>query len=113
MRRVYVHRLVLEVFIGPCPENMEACHFPDNNTTNNRLENLRWDTPKSNGQDQIKHGVTNHGRKHHLSLFTDDAVKQIRIDYANGKTQNELAKQHGTCRANISCIVLRKTWKHV
>ena len=27
--RKYIHRLVLEAFVGPCPEGMEARHFPD------------------------------------------------------------------------------------
>src|SRR5437868_15524460 len=25
----YIHRLVLEAFVGPCPPDMEACHFTD------------------------------------------------------------------------------------
>ena len=46
-----VHRLVLEAFVGPCPEGMEACHandIPDDN----RIENLRWDYPKMNAADR-------------------------------------------------------------
>lgn len=45
-----VHRIVLEAFVGPCPTGMECCHN-DNNRTNNRLENLRWDTRYGNCQD--------------------------------------------------------------
>lgn len=41
-----VHRLVLETFIGPCPDGQEARHL-DGDATNNRLENLAW-TPQSN-----------------------------------------------------------------
>ena len=54
-RGLRVHRLVLEAFVGPCPPGMECCHN-DGNNTNNRAENLRWDTKKSNRQDRIKHG---------------------------------------------------------
>lgn len=53
---VRVHRAVLEAFVGPCPVGMEACHsngIPDDN----RVENLRWDTRRSNILDQIAHGV--------------------------------------------------------
>lgn len=51
-----VHRLVLEAFVGPCPDGMEACH---NNSisTDNRLENLRWDTPRSNQYDRRANGT--------------------------------------------------------
>ena len=53
-----VHRLVLETFVGPCPDGMETCH---NNGihTDNRLENLRWDTHSNNQKDSVKHGTHN------------------------------------------------------
>ena len=35
------HRLVLETFIGPCPEGCEADHI-DRCRDNNALNNLRW-----------------------------------------------------------------------
>ena len=38
-RRRYVHRLVLEAFVGPCPEGM-VCRHLDGDRTNNRVENL-------------------------------------------------------------------------
>lgn len=55
-RPVYVHRLVLEAFVGPCPDGMEACH---NNGVqdDNRVENLRWDTHLSNIIDRDTHAV--------------------------------------------------------
>lgn len=55
-RAARVHRLVLEAFVGPCPEGMEACHN-DGNPANNRLENLRWDTRRNNILDAIRHGT--------------------------------------------------------
>ena len=42
-----VHRLVLEAFVGPCPEGMESCHANDI-PGDNRLENLRWGTRREN-----------------------------------------------------------------
>lgn len=53
---LYVHRLVLEAFVGPCPEGMEGCHI-DGDGTNNRLDNLRWDTHVGNVKDSIRHGT--------------------------------------------------------
>ncbi|XTP37104.1 NUMOD4 motif-containing HNH endonuclease [Mycobacterium sp. TJFP1] len=50
-----VHHLVLEAFVGPRPEGMECCHandIPDDN----RLENLRWDTPRANVEDRVRIG---------------------------------------------------------
>lgn len=49
-----VHRLVLEVFIGPAPEGMEACHN-DGDKHNARFDNLRWDTKQANWRDRASH----------------------------------------------------------
>ena len=56
MRRLQIHRLVLSVFVGPCPEGMEACHN-DGNPANNHVENLRWDTGSANMHDKRRHGT--------------------------------------------------------
>ena len=39
-----VHTLVLTTFVGDRPDGMQACHN-NGDKTDNRLENLRWDTP--------------------------------------------------------------------
>lgn len=50
-----VSQLVLTVFKGPRPDGMVGCHN-NGDPSNNRPENLRWDTPKENNQDTIRHG---------------------------------------------------------
>lgn len=50
-----IHRLVLEAFVGPCPDGLEACHWNDN-SADNRLVNLRWDTHSANTQDKLRNG---------------------------------------------------------
>lgn len=59
-KRHLIHRLVLEAFVGPCPEGMECRHL-NGDPTDNRLENLCWGTPRENADDRIRHG-TNSGR---------------------------------------------------
>lgn len=58
-KTVLVHRLVLEAFVGPCPEGHECCHR-DGDATNNHLDNLYWGTHVENMQDRARHGK-NHG----------------------------------------------------
>lgn len=60
--RFLIHRLVLEAFLGPCPEGMEACHW-DDNPRNNRLSNLRWDTRAENMRDQVRNGRNHNASK--------------------------------------------------
>lgn len=59
-----VHRLVLEAFVGPCPDGMEACHANDR-PSDNRLVNLRWDTRSENQRDSIRNGTHSMSRKTH------------------------------------------------
>src|SRR5699024_4528685 len=60
----YVHRLVLEVFVAPCPEGMECLHI-DGNPENNRVDNLRWGTRGENMLDRVRHGRHHNANKTH------------------------------------------------
>jgi hypothetical protein len=53
-----VHRVVLETFVGSCPDGMECCHL-DDVKTNNKLVNLRWDTHDANVVDKVRNGRCN------------------------------------------------------
>lgn len=61
---LYVHRLVLAAFVGPCPEGMEVRHL-DGNPANNRLENLKYGTVSENRFDSVRHGTHVETRKTH------------------------------------------------
>lgn len=63
-RKMFVHRLVLEAFVGPCPPGMECCHGNDV-PTDNRLANLRWDTKSANIRDEVRNGNHNMSRRTH------------------------------------------------
>jgi len=52
---IRVHLLVLDVFVGERPPGAEACHN-NGNPSDNRVENLRWDSPAGNARDTIRHG---------------------------------------------------------
>lgn len=73
----YVHRLVLEAFIGPCPKGMECRHL-DGNATNNRLTNLQWGTRAENDADMMRHGTRPRGEKHKNTKYTDEFVGMVR-----------------------------------
>lgn len=63
-KKLLVHRLVLEAFIGPSPEGQECCHN-DGDPTNNNLANLRWDTRSENVLDSVRHRTHNETAKTH------------------------------------------------
>lgn len=49
-----VHRLVLETFVGPCPEGFE-CNHKSRDRSDNRLENLEWVTHQDNQRNTSQH----------------------------------------------------------
>lgn len=70
-KRYFVHSLVLEAFVGPCPEGFE-CNHKDRNRSDNRLENLEWVTHQDNCRNTSSHDrVEAQGRTH----YYEDARK--------------------------------------
>lgn len=60
----YVHRLVLETFIGPPPPGKPYALHYDGDPENNHLSNLRWGSPSENTHDKVRHGrVTKPGAR--------------------------------------------------
>jgi hypothetical protein len=59
-----VAETVLEMNVGPRPEGLQVCHFPDRNTANNHPDNLRWGTPLENSADKRIHGTMAKGQTH-------------------------------------------------
>lgn len=107
-----VHRLVLETFVGPCPEGMEACHN-NGNPSDNRLENLRWDTRQANVKDRDSHGNTFRGERVGTSKLTEAEVKEIReLCQTSNYTQTQIGETYGVSHNQISRIVNNKQWQH-
>jgi hypothetical protein len=55
-KTIRVHQLVMQTFVGPPPEGLEDCHA-NNDATDNRLENLRYDTHAANMRDLANRGI--------------------------------------------------------
>jgi hypothetical protein len=108
-----VHRLVLTAFVGPCPDGMEACHFPDPSSANCRLENLRWDTKQGNMADKVRHGTDPKGERNPRAKLTREQVAEIRSRAGHGESRRSLARRYGVGRTTIDFIVNGGTWKDV
>lgn len=63
-RRVLLHVLILETFVGQRPEGYEARHL-NGDGSDNRLVNLQWGTSSENTYDLVRHGTHNNARKTH------------------------------------------------
>lgn len=109
-RRRYIHRLVLEVFVGPCPEGMVACHN-DGNPRNNALSNLRWDTREANMRDRDRHGTSPRGERGGNAKFTAAQAAVIIARAGAGETKSALAREYGVTDMTIGKMVRGVTYR--
>jgi hypothetical protein len=107
-KRFYIHRLILEAFVGPCPKGLECCHENDN-PSENQLNKLRWDTNKNNRSDMIKNQRSTRGTKHWGTILNENSVREIR-QLAGTMTLDEIGKRFGVSKSNVHVIVHRKSW---
>lgn len=116
------HRLVLEAFVGPCPEGMECCH---NNGVRHdiRLLNLRWDTIANNHADKHLHGTSRAGKalawidsrgvNNGQAKIDDSIVRQMFKMRAEGLLNKEIAERISMSNMTVSLVLRRKSWSHV
>lgn len=113
---VGVHRLVLEAFVGPCPEGLVGTHN-DDNPANNCLTNLLWDTQSNNirhmfevGRQTQKPPKPRYGTEHPRHKLTEEQVKSIRND---NRSCAAIAEEYGVSPMTISRCRTRKTYTNV
>lgn len=108
----FVHRLVLESFVGPCPEKHECCHI-DGNPANNSLANLYWGTRHQNIADRDRHGQLYRGEKHKSAILKDADVLAIRQRVANGESPTRIARDYRVTESAIRAAASGKNFKHL
>ena len=97
-----VHRLVLEAFIGPCPDGHEACH-KNGDPRNNRLGNLYWGTASQNKQDSIRHGTHAYGERNGRARLTErDVLGIIDLLVRDEYTLREIGDIYNVASSTIS-----------
>lgn len=106
-----VQKLVLEAFVGTRPTGQQACHG-NGDKADNRLENLRWDTPKANQADRVAHG-TRYGRAGSKGRrrITPAIVTSIRAEAKPNITA--LARTLRLPRTTVADVVNRRTYKEI
>lgn len=110
----YVHRLVLEAFVGLRPDGMVARHFPNKDPSCNTLTNLNWGTYQENSDDMEIHGTVIRGDKIPWSVLTPEAVLQARNEYvATRSTVTQIAQKYNVAHGTMTKALRHITWKHV
>jgi hypothetical protein len=112
---ISIQRLVALHFMGPRPRGHVICHC-DGDKTNNKVENLRYDTQKGNIADIKIHGTENppRGIRNGMSRLTEAQVLEIRrLRLRLGLTHAVIGAKFGISREHTRDIINRKAWKHV
>lgn len=104
-----VHNLILLAFVGPRPSGMVGCHR-DGNRSNNRPNNLRWDTQASNIADKVRHGTAQRGERSSSAILRADQAAEIRRRRAAGERGVDLAREFGVSTRAVSAIFVGRNW---
>ena len=121
-----VHRLVAMAFI-PNPYNKPTVNHINGIKTDNRVENLEWNTYKENTQHAIDNSlfyfnsskesinkIIKKGSLNGNALLDEVKVLEIRKKYKPRiYTKAMLALEYGVKEACIKDVVNRNSWKHI
>lgn len=105
-------RLVLTLFVGPCPPGMEACH-KDDDPSNSRADNLEWGTHQDNVRQRDDRGRTAVGESYpHAKLKPSDIPRILELRN-QGWYFREIGDLLGVCDEVVRKIVRGERWKHI
>jgi hypothetical protein len=111
-RKRFVHRLVLESFIGPCPPGQEVRHR-NGDRTDNRLANLAWGDRYEQAADRHRHGTESRGERAGGSRLTETQVIEARCRREAGEPLRAIARDLGVSHTAIRRATDGTTWRHV
>lgn len=103
-----VHQLVMLAFVGPCPDDMTVCHN-NNDKTDNRLENLRYDTVAANLRD------SRNGEGFYPKSIIDntDTIIKIMRRIKDGATYSTIADEFDITPTLVAKIATGQTYEHI
>lgn len=112
----YVHRMVAQTYLGD-PAGKEQVAHNNGVRTDNRVENLRWATPKENSADMVEHDTKLYGERHPSRILSEMEVLTIYKLTKNKRPRahpyhREIAEDFGVTRECVTRIANDDRWKH-
>lgn len=111
----FVHNLILEAFVGPKPKSWYECRHLDGNKRNNILSNLKWGTPKQNGEDKVRLGeVPSHvGEKNPFADIDEKMAIKIKYLLMLGFKPKKITEILNISKHIVHHISKGSNWTHV
>jgi hypothetical protein len=113
IRTTRVHKLVAYAFLGAAPFEGAVVAHNDGNKANNRVDNVRWATPRENSADQIRHFTRQRGSEVFGAKLTEDEIPSVRERIGLGEPLKRIAADYDVSISTISLIKRQRIWRHV
>lgn len=115
-KKVFVHALVLDAFVGPRPLGY-VCNHLDSCRTNNRIDNLEWTSQARNVKHSYKMGrepISLSGSSNANAKLKEGEVWLIKRLLSSGNVkQKEIAKMFCITPEAVSLINCGVNWSHI
>ena len=99
----FVHRLVADAFLGPCPPKQEVNHI-NGNRSDNHPANLEYLTRSAHAHHAITIGQRGVGENHPCAKLSDVEVCEIKKLLSAGLLHRTIATRFNVTRSHISLI---------
>jgi|SRR5882672_1393227 len=109
---VFVHRFSWMIHNGPIPEGIDVCHTCDVAHCV-RPDHLFLGTQADNNADMVQKGRQCKGSQQYNAKLKEKDIPVIRRLGDDGLSEQKIANLYDVSQVAISCVLLRKTWKHV
>lgn len=111
-KRLYVHRLVAELYI-PNPDNKPVVNHKNSDRSDNRVENLEWCTYQENYVHAHKSGAFLLDGLHHHAIYSIEQIINVCKLLAECRRNIDIQNITGVDKNVVAQIRSRKTWNHI
>ncbi len=109
-KALLVARVVAEAFRGPCPPGLLCCHN-NGDSTDDRPENLRYDTDRANYLDAVRHG-SHDPRPDTKRILSPESAREVATAFRRGESRRSIATRLAFKYGTVWAVTAGRRWGH-